>query len=291
MDKLLIVLGFSAGDAMQAERLLDYIAILNGKVPRNHCLLVAAPDTHQESQVKLRIAAEVAFESVELLAVPWPAVAHTSKVEAVNFLFYTAMTHAARCYQWPALWLEPDCVPLKSSWVVELQEAYAHQPKRYLGSILSTPDGKTRSLSRVAIYPRGAGGELKELCAGKTPFELAAGALIVPRAGKTKLITQMRFTDKCNRASIREGAVLLHGDKEAVLLSQLIDEASKPVNLEPQGVITDEMMTRFVPANDETVGAYSKPNPDWTDAEPLDKRTRAWKDWNAKKTALANAQT
>jgi hypothetical protein len=277
MDKLLIVLGFSAGDAMQAERLLDYIAILNQKQPRGHCLLVAAPDTHAETQTKIKIAAEVAFESVELLAVPWPAVAHTSKVEAVNYLFHSAMSHAARCYQWPALWLEPDCTVLKASWLDELAEAYWNQPKRYLGSILSSADGKTRSLSRVAIYPRGAGGELKEFCAGKVPFEMSAASMIVPRAEKTKLFQQLAFTAETDRKLIRDNAVLLHHDKQAVLLSALIDEATKrpAISLEPTGIVRDNHLTKFTIDN--------------TDPCAMDKRTKEYKQWKAAQPA--NAQT
>jgi hypothetical protein len=274
MEKLLVVLGVSANDAIQGERLLDLIAIQNNKQPRGHLLIAAAPDLHAETTTKLKIAAEVAFESVELLAVPWPAVAHTSKTEAVNYLFYSAATHAARCYQWPFLWLEGDAVPLKASWLDELTEAYWNQPKRYLGSILASPDGKTRSLSRVAIYPRGAGGELKEFAAGKVPFEIAAASMIVPRAEKTKLLQQLAFTAETDRKLIRDNAVLLHHDKQAVLLSALIDEASKP-KLDPN------------PDGQFTTGGIRIPTPDRT--EPKDKRTREWKEWNAAQTA--NAQT
>lgn len=259
---------------MQAERLLDLIAIQNNKQPRGHCLLVAAPDTHAETQTKIKIAAEVAFESVELLAVPWPAVAHTSKVEAVNYLWWSAATHAARCYQWPFLWLEPDCVPLSRVWLESLEASYYRQPKRYLGSILASQDGKTRSLSRVAIYPRGAGGELKEFAAGKVPFEMASASMIVPRAEKTKLLQQLAFAAETDRKLIRDNAVLLHSDKQAVLLSALIDEASKPNP--DDGYVLDHATLEKA-----TLGLSSPPN--------VDKRTREYKDWL--KSQPANAQT
>lgn len=257
MSKLLTVLGFSANDAIAAERLLDYIALLNKKEPRGACLLVAAPDTHAETQTKMRIAAEVAFASVELLAVGWPAIAPTTKAEAVNRLWSEGMTHATRCYQRAALWLEPDCVPLLPSWLDNLTEAYDLQPKRYLGSIMASADGKMKCLNRVAIYPRGSAGELKEFCAGKTPFELAAGNIVVPRAGKTKLIQQLRFDATTDMSSVRSDAVLLHGDKESVLLSVLMDQAIEP-----------HPCSTFVPPIN--------------DPEPTDKRTRAWKEWSAR---------
>jgi hypothetical protein len=186
------------------------------------------------------------------------------------------------------LWLEPDCVPLRIYWLNELATVYYAQPKRYLGSILSSPDGKLRHLSRVAIYPRGAGGELKELCASKTPFELAAGALIVPRAGKTKLIQQLRFTAETDRASIRSEAVLIHGDKEAVLLSRLIDEASKPKQDSQhqfEGPNGGSPILLLNTAKAVNVGPPPVTEPTYPIRQqpplPLDKRTKEYKAWKA----------
>jgi len=234
--KLLTVLPFSANDAILCERMVDLIAIHNEKFPREHCLIVAAPDTHGETQTKIRIAAEVAFETVDFLALPWPKVAYASKAEAVNHLFYEAAIHAARSCQWPFLWLEPDCVPLRAKWLEELTAAYYSQPKRYLGSILASADGKTKCLSRVAIYPRGAGGEMKEFLAGKTPFELAAGEIIVPRAGKTTLIQQLAFNGTMAPSVIRDNAVLLHSDKAGILTSALIDKAVQAPDPAPEPI-------------------------------------------------------
>lgn len=259
---------------MQCERLLDYIAILNNKTPKGHLLLVAAPDTHQESQIKIRIAAEVAFETVDLLSVPWPVVAHTSKVEAVNYTWYQGMIHATRCYQNPVLYIEPDCVPLRPHWLEELALVYYDQPKRYLGSMLSTNDGKIKCLSRVAIYPRGAGGELKEFCAAKLPFEVAAGNFIIPRAGKSRLFQQSPFSSTTDRDVIRDDAVLLHSDKESVLLSELIEQAMKPITI----------------VSGESNGADDHvPVVCGDDPEPSDRRTRAWKEWRDRQPALTNS--
>lgn len=228
MNNLLVVLGVSANDSVQAERLLDLCAIYHNKTPKDSILIAAAPDLHGEIKTKLRIAAEIGFASVEVLEVGWPKVAHTAKLEAVNDLWYQSAIHAARCYQWPFLFLEPDAVPLRATWIQELCHAYYDQPKRYMGSVLASADGKLSCLSRVAIYPRGSGGELKEFCAGKADFTLAAGSIVVPRAGKSRLFQQLAFDANTERSKIREGAVLLHSDKEGVLLSQLIDEATPP---------------------------------------------------------------
>lgn len=264
MNNLLVVLGVSANDSVQAERLLDLCAIYANKIPRDSILIAAAPDLHGEVKTKLRIAAEIGFASVEVLEVGWPKVAYTTKSEGTNNLWFEAAIHAARCYQWPFLWLEPDAVPLRATWLDELTAAYYAQGKRYFGSVMS--DGKLSCLGRVAIYPRGSGGELKEFCAGKAAFELAAGNIVVPRSGKTKLIQQLAFTKDTERSKIREGAVIAHHDKEGVLLSQLIDEASSSA----QPPIT-------IPEVAEILSPMVLPDP-----EPPDKRTRAWKEWSAR---------
>lgn len=270
MSKLLPCLAFSAADAMAAERLLDLLAIYRNKQSVGEILLAAAPDTHQETRAKIRIAAEIGFASVDLLEIGWPAVAPTTKAESVNRLWFEAATHATRCYQWPMLWLEPDSIALKPSWLEELTHAYFNQGKRYFGSIRSSNDGKIKCLSRVAVYPRGAAGELKEFTAGKIPFEVASGGVVVPRAGKSKLFQQTPFTSTTDRAVIRPEAVLIHHDKESVLLSALIDEYSRPpVQTTPANAIKEHPGT----ANGAVTVTIEG------DPEPVDKRTKAHKEW------------
>jgi hypothetical protein len=159
-----------------------------------------------------------------------------------------------------------------------LTAAYYEQGRRYLGSILASPDGKIKRLSRVAIYPRGIGGELKEALAGKVPFDLAAASMIVPRAGKSRLFQQLVYTSTTERSAIREDAVLIHSDKESVLLSALIEEATKPADpphhtgsshLETDGAATVEAVASGEAVQDD-------------DPEPTDRRTRAWKEWAAR---------
>lgn len=267
MNNLLVVLGVSANDSVQAERLLDLCALYHQKCPKDSILIAAAPDLHGETKTKLRISAEIGFASVEVLEVGWPKVAYTTKSEGTNNLWYEAAIHAARCYQWPFLWLEADAIPLRATWLDELTAGYYAQGKRYFGSVLASSDGKLSCLSRVAIYPRGSGGEIKEFCAGKAAFELAAGSIVVPRAGKTKLIQQLAFDANTERSKIREGAVLIHSDKDGVLLSQLIDEASKvsDVPTAPEGYVP--FNGTLEPQSDQlTAGGIVNPTP------PLPKR-------------------
>lgn len=281
MSKLLPVLAFSAGDAIQAERLLDLLAIFKSKQPSGDILLAAAPDTHPETRAKIRIAAEIGFTNVDLLEVGWPAVAPTTKAESVNRLWYETSTHATRCYQWPMLWLEPDSIALKPTWLDELTQAYFNQGKRYFGSILSSNDGKIKCLSRVAVYPRGAAGELKEFTAGKIPFEIASGGVVVPRAGKSKLFQSTPYTSTTDRSVIRPEAVILHNDKESVLLSALIDEYSQPKAL--LHIVDNPGDGKNSKLEPLTNGAITIED----DPEPQDKRTKAYKEWRERHPVTA----
>src|SRR5690242_7299723 len=83
---LLVVLPISQGDAALAEKLLDWCYELNDNEPvKAHCLIYCAHDVHGEMQTKAKIAAEVAFESSELvMAKP---LTQNNKIELCNNLF------------------------------------------------------------------------------------------------------------------------------------------------------------------------------------------------------------
>lgn len=209
--RLITVLPFCAADAARAERLCDLIYWLS-KSPAGHALLVAASDVHPEMRAKVRLAAEVAFESVDL---------HEPLMTATtNKLFGQAMKHARQNYTWPWLWLEPDAVVLRQSWREELLEAYVGQPRRYMGPHIKS--GEQVFLSRVAIYPTQGANDLQQFVDGAAPFDRAAGELMVKRSTKSRLIQHALYSDK---TVIREDAVVLHSDKTGALVEQLIEHS------------------------------------------------------------------
>lgn len=250
---LLTLLPVSAADSTQAESLLDYIAALGGKKPSGAILIVAAPDVHEESRIKLRIAAEIGFESVEVLALPWPKQeTPMTKPEAINYLFSQGAQHVSQCYKTPFIWLEADALPLKADWRERFWLSYQSQPKRYMGSIMKDPASRL-ALSRVAIYPVGAAYDTHIFCQQKIPFELAAMEELVKRATKTTLIQQLPFGANTERSKIREDAVLLHSDKESVLLTALREELNvKPKSNEAlfgNAPLTPVEVTQVAPRN------------------------------------------
>lgn len=214
MSKLLIVLPTCADDAALTERLLTHIYHLNGKQAKGYLLLAWAADVHGEYRAKIKISAELAFETVSELSLARQGNIQ-NKVEQISSAFRQVAAHVQSHFRFPWLWLEPDCVPLKSGWIEALADAYDSQPKRYCGSILGSQDGKKLlGMARVGIYHPAAFSELDKFCNDpNVGFEFVAGGHVVERCTKTKLIQQFSITDDASLSKIRPDAVLLHGDK------------------------------------------------------------------------------
>ncbi len=228
---ILTVFPTCADDCFQVEVLLDTCALLHKKQPQGRCLIVAYPDVTPEYRAKLKIAAEVAFEKVDVLALAWPKIAPEGKADSINFIFWEAAKCIKSRYKSPFLWLESDALPMHAHWQSKLEDAYAATQMRYLGAILKDPNGRF-ALSRVAIYPPDAIDDLKPFLVpgGKLPFELAAMEITVERSDKTTLIQQIRYDSTTDPAKIRPDAMIVHSDKEGILLMQLREKLGVKVN-------------------------------------------------------------
>ena len=226
--KLLMVLPYCASDAPQAERLCDWCFELNGRRASGNILLVAASDVHEEMRVKVKLAAEVAFETVDVLVAQ--PIADAMKTVKINRTFQQGAEAVAKHFQWPFLWLEPDCVPLKYGWLGDIGKAYEHQPKRYLAPHLKLDSAsETVFMGRVGVYPNSVAGEIGQFTANTINFERAGGETLLARSTKTRLI-QMTTYESVSK--IREDALLLHSDKTGDLISFL----SKDLNGVPEVV-------------------------------------------------------
>lgn len=223
MINLLIAIPFCADDAWRAELLCDWIYQLNGKRADGCCLLAPAADVHGELKTKVRLAAELAFVGVDTFNVQPSGAAN--KTDHINNLFRQVAAHISGSCRVPFLWLEPDCVPIRKSWVKALADAYNNQPKRYMGAHLGlqVKDSAERHvvLARTSIYPADAIRDLDGYCQSNVPFERLAANTVVPRSSKTKLIQQLAYTSETPLDKIRDDAVLLHHDKTGALIEAL----------------------------------------------------------------------
>lgn len=147
---MLVVLPFHAGDAEQAADLLSWIGQLGG-APNHDALLVADAAVDWASAVELLTFANRVFRRVDLITTPesvtgWP--------RGCNALFLLAAEHCAALNQ-PFLWLEPDCVPLRSDWLDYIHAAYNGG---FIGHIYecNQPGLPHQLLSAIAVYPPNA---------------------------------------------------------------------------------------------------------------------------------------
>ena len=215
--RLLATIPYSSNDAVLCERNLDHIYRLNGKTPLGHVLLVVNPDVHAEMRQKIKVTAELAFESVTEFVAPKIEEQYANdKFRQMNNLFrHTALT-VQNQFQWPWLWLEPDCVPVKADWIKKISEAYHSQPKKYMG-LLATPAGGAQFMARVGVYLPTAGYELESLCQSGAPFPIATSEKVVPRASNTKLIQYLNIETFEDLSKISESAVVVHGDRQGII--------------------------------------------------------------------------
>lgn len=223
--KLLITIPFTTDNAVLAERLCDWIFQLAKRKQSGHCLLVCDQQVHAEMREKVKIAAEVAFVTVDLV------VATVSQIPKqipshfwTNLMFRHASEHVSKSCRWPWLWMEPECVPVRDGWVGEISEAYEDQPKRYLGTKMAI-DGST-FMARVGVYPPSAFYDFKD-ADQSSPFETLSGSKIVPKLGRTKLFQHLKIQDEEDVAKIREESCVVVGDSVGILIEKLREATGK----------------------------------------------------------------
>lgn len=229
MSKLITVIGFNTDNAILAERLCDWIYQLSGKEQGGHAVLVCDQQVHEELRQKVRIAAEVAFSGVEMVVasvdvIPKQIPSHYW----MNLMFIKAADHMQRCYRWPWLWLEPECVPVKDNWMESIMAAYDSQPKRYMGTHMQL--GDTRFLNRIAVYPPSAYFDVREVKQTEGPFEIAASQRIIPKSSRTKVFQHLKFQDETDIEKVREDASVVVGDAVGILIESMRE--LKPVKRE-----------------------------------------------------------
>lgn len=234
---MIIVLPFCDADKIQAERLLDCIYWIGGQKPYGHLVIVSAPDVHPEYRIKMKLAGEIGFETVTSMELS--RLDGENKIQKINSMFKQAGRFIHDCFKDPWLWLEPDCVPMKASWLDDLERAYESQPRRYMGRHMR---GKDKIfLSRVAIYPSNAITDLDTHCSGMAPFERVAE--IIPRSTMSTLF----HIDKAFKTEhvVPETVALLNQEKTGMLIEKLIEDAPiKPLARargRPRKVINEEV--------------------------------------------------
>jgi hypothetical protein len=246
--QLLVVIPYCVKDAAQTRSLLTWIEKLSPKLGPHCCLLAADSLVPHETKLELGNMAKRIFYFAEtaIINVPpditgWP--------KASNAMFRIASQHVQECFKLPFLWMEPDCVPLKPSWLDELALSYYRCPKRYMGTLIRSqqPPMPPVHLAGCAVYPAEASKSMEQFTNGPAPWDIANAPYVVPRAYDTPLIHHHYGTmelaptfkelkeptdpvNTCTFDFVREGAVLFHRVKNSTLIDLLAKQMdSAPV--------------------------------------------------------------
>lgn len=234
---ILIVVPVWQDNAAHAENLLDLIYKQSGRLTRGHVLLAIAAGVHVEMRERLRISASLAFVGVHELEIRPLADAKLPKTAWVNSVFRQCAEHIKAIYHWPFLWLEPDTTPVRADWMVALERAYHSQPKGFFGTQMKvmTPEGKPPVffMARCGVYPPSAIDDYP-VTEFRAPYELAVAPKVIPRLTATKLIQQLAIHTEADLDKVRDDAILVHGDKQGLLLRKIaalgdVEPAGEPV--------------------------------------------------------------
>jgi len=236
---LLTTIAVSNHDAVHAERLLDFIHHQSGR--QGHLLLGIQSNVHDEMKSRIKISAGLAFHTVHEIELRPLADNAAPKTAQANNSFRQMAEYINQRVKWPWLWLEADCTPAIPDWRAKLAAAYHDQPMHYFGTRMKIKPKSGNSaeiffMARVGIYPANAFTDLmpSELF---VPIEIASAKMIQPKLGTTKLFQAINIATEADLISVREDAILVHGDKHGYFLKSINLEEVKP---EPVNITVTE---------------------------------------------------
>jgi hypothetical protein len=218
--KLLFALAITNEDAAASEKLLDYLRALSGK--SGHLVLAMMSDVHDEMKSRIRISAELAFDSVHEVAINPLADRNASKATQFNSIFRQTALHISKSFHWPFMWIDSGCTPTRPDWKSELARLYEDQPRTYLGTrmrlkskVESSPD--LFFMAYVGIYPSNASQSMLIPVDSPTPLNIASAAQVMDRMTATKAIQQAMIATEGDLLSVRDDAVVVTGDRQGLL--------------------------------------------------------------------------
>jgi hypothetical protein len=121
----------------------------------------------------------------------------------------------------PWLFCEPDCIPLRDSWLAELSAAYARAGKPFFGARIPGAATYPEHMSGNAIYPAKAVLWAPSLVSEKkmnVAWDIRSAFQVMPQMVATDLIFQLYRNPPIKsleelRAKVPANAVLFHSDK------------------------------------------------------------------------------
>ncbi len=151
---MLVVTSVFQGDIEAGIRLYNWIAKLSPNLQSHDCLLIADPGTAFDRIVQLKSIANKVFREVRLEVLEKE---HKGWPEAANQMFYHAAKYVAQSWPQAWLWLEPDAVPMKPTWLDDLEVEYKRLGRPFMGDIYDVEEWQKdlpkQCMSGIAVYP------------------------------------------------------------------------------------------------------------------------------------------
>lgn len=150
---MLCVLAFFSGDKHLAVNLANWIERLGG-VSTHDCLLVVDKSTDSSGVIEpLRRAFKSVIEtSSEPAGSQGTWGTGTTDATAANEMWLTAGDYVYHKLRRPWMWLESDAVPMRSSWLDEIENEYTRCRKPFMGAYVNIPPHEPH-MSGNAVYP------------------------------------------------------------------------------------------------------------------------------------------
>lgn len=212
---LVTVIPVGIDNAARAEFLVDFISQLNQRKPRGHALIVF-DGTHPEFIDRIKISAEMAFSSFDLLV---PATINSkdkmaSAIARRNHIFMSAALHCQSNYKHPWLWLEPESTPTNPKWIENIEQAYDSQVRRYYMTHLRDSETSPRFPLSVGVWHQGAYYDMQKAmdAAPEIPFERVAGEMIVSKSTKSRMFQPLKIQDEASFQNVWPEAQIVVGD-------------------------------------------------------------------------------
>lgn len=193
------ILSVHQGDIQAAQALMKWCVRLGG-VEQFDLVICADAGTAFNQVVELKAIAEQAFKTATIIStekanVGWPTAANAQWTRAAQW---------AKENNRAWLWLEPDAIPLKASWLQEISIVYdgsfveikgERHSMKYLGHVYphyhsTLPE---RLMSGIAVYPPTAIDEIAPLPMSPLAWEMCSNAakIMVNQGVDTKLIRHL----------------------------------------------------------------------------------------------------
>lgn len=246
--KLLVVIPFCRADQAIALNLLSWIEEL-GRLPENPCLIVAdAKLSKEEIQPVVKAALKI-FQSVEFVATPfflpderWPI--------GANWMFETAIRHIGSTSKRAFLWMEPDCVPVRETWLSEVEGDYDKAKRPFMGQIILPGEASLpeQVLSGCAVYPGVMPREILARLIGnrQVAWDVSCASIIAPQTHHSPLFWTFHNHDSpptfvVERApdgprnaipldKIPKRAAIVHAGKDGTLIGLLRERRGQNVS-------------------------------------------------------------